>query len=91
MIISNSSLFTMRGAVAVIFLSCVILTLLELFHGDSTEQPTNRRRRTIYDEEGFPDDEYDGDHGDEDEYYGAGDEEDIRFRRQQHQRRYQRQ
>lgn len=63
----------------------------ELFHGDSTEQPTNRRRRTIYDEEGFPDDEYDGDHGDEDEYYGAGDEEDIRFRRQQHQRRYQRQ
>ncbi|KAL9984866.1 hypothetical protein ACROYT_G007207 [Oculina patagonica] len=88
--------FTMRGALAVIFLSCVILTLLELFHGSSPSQTTNRRRRTIYDEDGFPDDDYpdddDDEYGDDDDSYDGDDEEYIRYRRQQQQqRRYYRQ
>lgn len=64
----------------------------ELFHGGSPEQTTNRRKRTIYDEEGFPGDGYDDDddYGDDDDGYN-GDDEDMYYRRQQQHRRYYRQ
>ena len=58
----------------------------ELFHEGSPEDTTNKRKRTIYDEEGFP---ADGNDDDEDDY--NGDDEEMYYRRQQQHRRYYRQ
>lgn len=56
----------------------------ELFHGGSLEETRNKRKRTIYDEEGFPaDDDNDDDYDDDDD--------DMYYRRQQQHRRYYRQ
>ena len=57
----------------------------ELFHEGSPEDTTNKRKRTIYDEEGFPADSNDDD--DDDEGYN-GDDEEMYYRRQQQHRRY---
>ena len=60
----------------------------ELFHGGSPEDTKNKRKRTIYDEEGFPADGNDVD--DDDDGYND-DEEEMYYRRQQQHRRHYRQ
>ncbi|KAM7452597.1 hypothetical protein ABFA07_000247 [Porites harrisoni] len=89
----NKKIEIMRGAVVVVLLPCVALTLLELFDGDSPEQSSKKRRRNIYGDMPFKDEDFPEDdafYRDDDDADGY-DEDDMHYRRQQQHRRYYRQ